>query len=344
MAIRFLEGFDGLLSTAQVVRKWGFVNGTPILQASGRNSGGNANLTFGWFFEIPLLIATQTVIIGAAINPIAPRSANADLFEIGARNSSVQIRVRLRSSDDKLEIFRGGAASIGESDTALITGSYTYVEIKAFIDNAVGTVEVKFDGHTVATIGPVNTQGASDAFINSLQVRGDSGGGVRIDDMYVADTSGTFNKDFLGDCRVDTLLATADDVAEFDTVFPASPTTHFSKVDETGGVDEDTTYVETPTNGDRDILEFSNLPVHPEPTQVLAVQPWSYAKKQQGSGDQSVRHLVRPITTIYNQVPQGGNAEDWRVMQEAIIETNPETGLGWMEAEVDAAKFGLEVV
>lgn len=343
MAIRFMEGFDGVLSATQLVRKWGAVFGTPTLQASGRNGGGNILLVSGSNMEVGVVIENDTIVFGAAINPIAPRTANANLFDISGRNGAVQIRLRLNSSDSKIEILRSGITSIGFTDVALLSGTYTYVETKLFCHNSIGTIEIRFDNVRVFTFGPGDTQGTTEAFINSLQVQGDSGAGIRMDDLYVADSSGTNNNDFQGNVRVDTLVPTVDDVAEFDTTFPASPTNHFSKVDEITGVDEDTTYNETPINGDRDIFEMSNLPVHPVPAVVVAVQPWSYAKKQQ-TADASVRHLVEPLVTIFNQLPQGGNAEDWHVMQNEILEDNPETSAAWLESEVDAAKFGMEVV
>lgn len=343
MAIRFMEGFDGVLTATQLAKKWGHQIGVPTLQASGRNGGGNILLIFASVMEhAGMVIENDTFIVGAAINPIAPRTANANLFDISANTSAVQLRCRLNFSDSKIEFLRSGITSVGFTDEALLSGTYTYVEVKIFCHNSIGTIECRFDGVTVFTFGPGDTQGTINSSVTSLQVQGDSGTGVRCDDLYVADTSGTKNNDFLGDVRVDTLLATSDSVAEFDTANPSA--NHFENVDEATGVDEDTSYNETPTNGDRDIFGFSNLPVHPVAAEVLAVQPWSYHKKQQSSGDQLVRHLVQPISTIYDQGDQGATAEDWRIMQNAILENNPETGVGWLESEVDAALFGMEVV
>ncbi len=344
MSILFMEGFDGLLSATQIAKKWGFFSGTPVLQASGRNGGGNIHLQFGRVLENGVVVANDTLIMGAAIYPISPRTANSTFWDIQGRNSSVQIRVVLRSSDSKIEVFRSGSSSLGESSDALTSDTYTYVEIKVFCHNSNGTIDLRFDGKNVLSLSGIDTQGTTEAFISGVALNGDSGAGIRMDDFYMADTAGAKNNDFLGDVRVDTLVPTVDDVSEFDTVFPASPTTHFDKVDEVGGVDEDTTYVETPTNGDRDIFEFSNLPVHPVPAVVLAVQPWSYSKKQNGSGDLSVRHLVQSLVTIHDQEEQGPTAEDWRVMQNSILEDNPETMADWQESEVDAALFGMEVV
>lgn len=341
MAIRFMEGFDGNLSVAQMQLKWGQF-GSVTLQASGRNGGGNAFMTFGSLAEtfIPL---TQTCIVGMAVNPLGPLTGVVNLVEWGDPNSSVQCRLRI-NTNGTLEVLRSGTASLGISVPTIITDAYTYVEAKLFVHNTLGSCIVRLDNVTVLTINNMDTQGSgvSDQ-IRSVDIRGNTGAGIRVDDLYIADDSGAINNDFLGDCRVDTLIATSDSIAEFDTATPSA--NHFENVDEIP-VDEDTSYNETPTNGDRDIFGMSNLPVHPVPSVVLAVQPWSYCKNQNDSGDTSCRLKTQPVSTIFNQDPQGVSAEDWKVLksQLEIYENNPETGVPWLEAEVNASNFGMEVV
>lgn len=346
MAILFMEGFDGVLSQTQLVKKWGNeVAGGQVLQANGRNGGGNILLTFFDEIETPIQTTSSTVIIGAAVNPLAPRNSDADLLLVDSQDNSPQFRARLLASDSKLVISRGnGLATLGTSSVGLLSGAYTYVELKVFVHQTLGTVDLRFDGVDVLNLTNVNTRGSffADTSVAVLRIRGENGTGIRMDDLYIADDTGTKNNDFLGDVRVDTLVPTSDDTTEFDTSTPSA--NHFENVDEAAGVDEDTSYIETPTNGDRDIFGMSNLPVHPVAAAVLAIQPWCYGKKITGSGDLSVRHLVEPVATIYNQPARGPSAEDWRVIQSDILEDNPETATDWQESEVDAMKIGVEVI
>lgn len=213
-----------------------------------------------------------------------------------------------------------------------------------FVHNFLGTCVVRADNVEILNIGPTDTQGSGvSSNIRSVDFGGNTGAGVRVDDLYIADDSGTVNNDFLGDCRVDTLAPVSDDIAEFDTATPSA--NHFENVDEEP-VDEDTSYNETPTNGDRDVFGRSALPIHPFPSVVLGVQPWAYIKKQNDSGDVMVRQLVQPVSTIFNQTPQGPSAEDWMVLHDdqEILELNPETAAQWLESEVNASNFGMEVI
>jgi hypothetical protein len=341
MALVFLEGFDGALSNTQLLKKWGTFTSV-TLQASGRNGGGNAFWGFGTQAEHPIQ-PTKTCIVGLAVNPLGPLTGIINLIEWGDPQSSVQCRLRI-NTNGTIEVLRSGITTLGTSVATIITDAYTYLEAKLFCHNSLGTCEVRLDNAVVLTIGPTDTQGSGvSSDIVSVDFGGNTGAGVRVDDLYIADDSGSINNDFLGDCRVDTLAPTTDAVAEFDTATPSA--NHFENVDDEP-IDEDTSYNETPTNGDREIYARSTLPVHPLPSVVLAVQPWAYIKKQNDSGDVLVRQLVQPITTIYNQTSQGPSAENWMVLHDnqEILELNPETGLQWLESEVNASKFGVEVI
>jgi len=375
MALLFMEGFDGALSVAQLQKKWGRF-GTATLQASGRNGGGNALWSFSTTAEVGVN-STSTSIVGIAVNPLSPLTGVINLIEWGDPASSVQCRLRI-NVNGTVEVLRSGTVSLGTSVATVITDAYTYLECKLFVHNTLGTVEVRLDNVTVLMLSGVDTQGSGTSpNIQSVDFRGNTGAGVRVDDLYIADDSGSVNNDFFGNCRVDTLSPISDDIAEFDTATPS--VNHFENVDEMP-VDEDTSYNETATTAasfllwtgeslqdpkdgktyllpsgllaagapilERDVFGRSALPVHPLPSVVLGVQPWSYIKKQNDSGDVQVRHLVQPVATIYNQTLQGVSAESWTVMmgEKEILETNPETAAQWLESEVNATNFGMEVV
>lgn len=337
----FMEGFDGALSAAQLLKKWGTFTSV-TLQASGRNGGGNGFFIFGTQAETPVN-STDTSIVGLAVNPLGPLTGVVNLIEWGDPNSSVQCRLRI-NTNGTVEVLRSGITSLGTSVATIITDAYTYLEAKLFVHNSLGTCVVRADNVEILNIGPTDTQGSGvSSNIRSVDFGGNTGAGVRVDDLYIADDSGTVNNDFLGDCRVDTLAPVSDDIAEFDTATPSA--NHFENVDEEP-VDEDTSYNETPTNGDRDVFGRSALPIHPFPSVVLGVQPWAYIKKQNDSGDVMVRQLVQPVSTIFNQTPQGPSAEDWMVLHDdqEILELNPETAAQWLESEVNASNFGMEVI
>lgn len=78
------------------------------------------------------------------------------------------------------------------------------------------------------------------------------------------------------------LWPSADSSVNWDTVYPASPTTHYTKVNQkTLGGDSDTTYVTTATTSDRDVFTIDDIST-PSGSPTMVVQVWAYAKK--GSG------------------------------------------------------------
>lgn len=337
----FTEGFDGNLSNTQLLKKWGTFTSV-TLQASGRNGGGNAFWTFGTQCEVGIR-PNPTMIAGIAVNPLGPLTGVINLIEFGDPGSSVQVRIRI-NTNGTVEALRSGTATLGTSVATVITDAYTYLECKLFVHQTLGTVEVRLDNVTVLNITGADTQGSGISnLIQSVDFGGNTGAGVRVDDIYIADDQGSLNNDFLGDCRVDTLVPVSDDIAEFDTATPSA--NHFENVDEIP-VDENTSYNETPTNGDRDVYGMSSLPVHPVPSVVLGVQPWAYVINDNDSGDTQIRTLARPISTIFNGGILGASPEDWMILMEQlnILENNPETAAPWLEAEVNAANFGMEVV
>jgi len=340
MSVRFMEGFDGQLTAAQLVQKWGSFTSITLLASSGRRSSGCGLFTSLSVAEVGIPGKPTTVIAGMAINPLSPRTNFAHIIEFGSEFGLTQMRVRL-NTNNTVEVFRGTSTSLGVSVPTLINDAYSYLEINAFIDPSVGTVEVRLDGDVILTVTPTNTQGATTG-VTHVTFSGPSGAGIRVDDIYIADGSGIINKDFLGDTRIDTLIPNADSaIVEFTTDFPATGN-HWDKVDDSP-VDEDTTYVQTVTSGHRDIYDFTNLPVTPIAAQVLAVMPLAWVKKQQ-NGETFIRHLVQPVSVIFNQPNQGANAEDWKALHRDIVEINPETSAPRLAAQVDASKFGMEVV
>ena len=69
-----------------------------------------------------------------------------------------------------------------------------------------------------------------------------------------------------------TLFVDSDVTANWDTTFPASPTTHYTKVDEGTGSPDDADYNETTTNNDIDEYGFQDTPANvSQVTQVTVV-------------------------------------------------------------------------
>lgn len=125
---------------------------------------------------------------------------------------------------------------------------------------------------------------------------------------------------------------TADSSVNWDTVYPASPTTHWSKVSETTtGSDSDTTYVTTATTTDRDVFTIGDI--SPTGTPSIDIRAWVIAKKGSGgsmnlqfgivSGGTDYSAYSGTLTTGYLNYSKG-----WLV--------DPKTSSEWTSTTVNA--------
>lgn len=121
------------------------------------------------------------------------------------------------------------------------------------------------------------------------------------------------------------------------SVFPASPTTHYDKVDEET-TDEDTTYLYNPMTSIGLLSDLFTTPASGlSGVTINSVIVWM---RNRGLYD-SAYQLVKTHGTVYPaSVPAGPSSytddgETWA--------TNPNTGIAWTIAEVDAMQIGVKI-
>jgi hypothetical protein len=224
---------------------------------------------------------------------------------------------------------------LGQSGAGTIAAyNWYYLEVKVFIDNSAGTLEVRLNGTPIITVTGADTQATSDALFNGFSISGS--GKVVFDDLYVCDGSGSDNNDFLGDCRVDAHFPTADGATH--TFTPSTGSDHYAMVDEEAP-DDDTTYNAAASSSLKDTLEvddFKNTGGVIYGAQVLV------SAKKSDAGASSLCPVVRhnstdndgtavALSTSYNYVRQ-------------IYEQNPNGGspTDWTESDFNAAEFGYK--
>lgn len=156
-----------------------------------------------------------------------------------------------------------------------------------------------------------------------------------IDDLYVCDGQGTANNGFLGDCRVDSYLPTADGANTGLT--PSSGTTHFSLVDD-ATPNDDTDYNESATVAAKDTYGFADI-VH-NPASVFGVQVNLNVKKDD-AGFRQVKEVVHSGGTDFPGTAQALSTS--YAYKSAIREVDPATGAPWTKAGVNSAEFGMEI-
>jgi hypothetical protein len=145
----------------------------------------------------------QTVIVGFALKLSALDLCVCNFWN----DTTAQVGLYVRS-DGLLSVRRGDfpGTEIGISTRAIGIGIWYYVEIKVLISNT-GAVEVRVNGDAWIKETGVDTQYTSFSSANVFNVQSVAGAGTfYVDDVYIADTEGEINNDFLGDVRVKCLF------------------------------------------------------------------------------------------------------------------------------------------
>lgn len=213
-------------------------------------------------------------------------------------------------------------------------GVWSWVEMDVTIGNSGAAYVVRVNGVTVLnSTGDTQEQTSADIDAVSWSGPGDW------DCVYICDTVGSAPRNaMLGDFICSNLLP---DGAGANTDFTPSAGSNFQAVDETVP-DNDTTYVESSTNGHIDSYTFANVPSVTGGATPLGAQANIYARNNGGSSN--CRNKTRLSATYYNGATTHATAGSYTFFHE-IWGQNPDAGPGeWTDTTLNAAEFGFEKV
>lgn len=258
MAILFMDGFDHYTADAEAGEKWTSEN-LLSMQTSGGRFGGNYAKIGGSGSNLILdYSATASNFCGFAYKYDHLEDGGQRILRI-LDGVTAQIELSVHQGGG-LYVTRQASSVIGDASAGglLKQSVWAYIEFKWTIGNS-GSFEIFVNGKSVAAGVSVDTDALSSAQADSLELKGFNDNDF--DDFYFGDTTGgSPQDDVLGDVRIYNLMPTgAGNYAQFDTTFPASPTTHWDKVEEIPP-DGDTSYNETTTATDIDTFAMANLP------------------------------------------------------------------------------------
>jgi len=282
-----------------------------------------------WVFGVAMR-ATGGLGTSASVRPI---------FELLDSDSNRIISLRVHDNGD-LTLDRISTnltlATLDTATTAITGTDWNYVEMKVKLSASSGTYEVRVNEVNVMSGATTSTTSTGATRPSHLRFGHILNQPLDFDDLYILDTTGSLNTDFLGDIRVQRLRPNAvGDVNQF-TLFGGA--TNWESVDELGE-DDDTTYVESKTVAQRDLYNYENLPT--SVTGIFGVIAKPVLRKSD-AGSRTYKLIVSSnsfedeTATLY---PAGSY-----VRQAQIFETDPNTGALWEEAGVNNAQFGVEIV
>lgn len=329
MTLLFIDGFDHYSAQADIGKKWSVVTATyPTISSTlGRRGGGALSVLNTNYYVERSISSTATVIAGFAL--YRTNSATGDVlkfFEGTTNHLTLTI-----DSNGKLRLYNGTNAGtlLATGATTISTSTWYFIELKATINNS-GSYEVRVNSVSEFSSASADTQNGGTATMDKVRFTGSA---VYLDDIYICNSSGSSNNDFLGDCRIDTLYPSG---AGNYTQFTPSAGSNFSCVDET--TPNTTDYVSSATSGNRDSYAFADLAALTSST-VFGVQVNAYAQKSD-AGTRSLGTMARLSSTDADGASVALPTSYSYVSQ--IFETDPASA-AWTQSNVNAAEFGVKV-
>jgi len=332
MAIVLMEGFDKWSSFADWYANSGASSTLTSLSTNG-GRWGNKALNVSAYVNMWLPSAYSTVIWGFAWKAVS----SSDPMYISLQDTTtVQCVLRFTGG---IPYFQRGSTTIATGTQVITTSAWNYYEIKLTVHPSAGSFEVRVNGVVQMSGSGVNTRVTANNQVNQYGFSHYGGGGNHnFCDMYLCDTSGSANTDFLGDTRVEYLVPTGAGVR---SQFTPSAGSNWQTVDDVAG---DTDYNSNNQPGAMDLFTMADLAGS---GLVRGVQAISRAKK-----DDAGFRKASPV--FYKASGLGGTARFYKGSQVPVLDsfsnlplqmfnTSPDTGVAWTVDEVNALQCGYAV-
>jgi hypothetical protein len=343
MALLFVDGFDTYQGN-DWAKRWttAYQSQTPTFGAGYARSGaaGWRPTSTQWMGKV-LSASGSTGILGLAC--YFEGSGGLDVY-IGNVDDLYQLRF-LRSAAGPIVIRRGVNQTIATGTIPLAATAWYYLEIKWTLHATAGATEVRINGVTdsgctLSGIDTLNT--GTSATWNRVEI------GCTFntdpwycDDLYICDTAGSVNNDFLGDVTVQGLLPNGNGTYSQFVGSDGDSTNNYLLVDEVtvDYPDDDGTYVQSGTIGYYDTY---NYPALSTTATVLGVQVAVCAKKT----DTGTRLYTTAAKLSGASVTDGSTTiapSDSSYSYGLEVWNEKPGGGSWTVSDVDSAEFGVKV-
>jgi len=348
MALLFMDSFDHLVTADLTRGKWNSRAGTVAVTAGqGRHGSSSVRLSSNDSNLIKSCgTANTTVIVGVAVRSPVTHTGAATFLTIRDASGSFDHLLFACAVGGAITVHRGsnpglvgsltGATLLGTASAGLAANTYAYVELKVVLAAGTGgSVSVRLNGGApVLTLTGIST-------LNSFGTAGWSGIALAsahsvsqfdFDDLYVLDGTGTAPRnDWLGDCRVDAVGATA---AGANTGWTPSAGANWQCVDD-AAPNDDTDYTSASAAPLTATFVVGDVPV--AGAIIYGVQQCLMAKKVD-AGAASLAPVIRHAGVDYPGANVNPGLTYAYLLQ--IAATNPGTSAEWTAATFNAAEFG----
>lgn len=347
MSLIYTEGFDIYNTSANLTGIGGYVvpSGSPVLTfVTGRFTGQalhfNQSATSGTL-RTSLPASYSTLIVGTAWRPTTNALINTI---IGFADSGTPQLYLVIDNSNRILISRNGT-TLATSTATLTVNVWYYIELKVTFNNS-GSYAVRVNGAPFAGLpdtSGVDTTATANNTANQLLLCQfavpNANSASDYDDLYVCDTSGSANNDFLGDVEVRTLLPNAAG-ANSNWTKTGGSTGSYTAVNE-NPYDSDTSYVSSATLNTIDTYGYPDLPSNAA-TVFGVVSNLIGRKDDAGNRDVTTRYRADTTTEADFTATDLTLSASYTQLRQ-IQETNPVTLTSWTVADVNNGEFGPKV-
>ncbi len=334
MALVLIEGFDHYATDDAEQKGWQI--GAGLLSASGRQKfppGQAAKIVINNGTGKQLPDSYDELIMGFAFYLSGmPGGIDGDTvmckFHTALFTSVAQVGVTIGTN--VLFIEDATHAQVAFGTTELQTDTWYYLEFHATDTSA----EIHLDG--VSEIAPTAGDYAApwDEVSFSYQVLAGNKS-MLVDDVYALDPTTGVNTDFLGPVVVRTLYPRNDATYTDFTQYPATPTDHFSHVNERF-IDYDDTFVFDGTPGDKDSYK---MPIYG--TDLIFGAQLNLGARAGDAGPNEIEPLIRQSGSDYTGDTSSLGYDYF--FYSWLLDQDP-TGADWTPLTVWSDEFGMEIV
>jgi hypothetical protein len=347
----FLDGFDHVAS-ADVPSKWDHApnTGSYFIQSTVARNGGKALNVGANTYMVKFTPDRRNFCVGMAYHQYGVPGATIGssgvvLFSLTNDPSGSAFTTQISLvilNDNKFRIVRstqaytggvfGSVATLATGTYVLLQNAFVYIEFKVFLDDSVGTAELKINGVVDATFtGDTVAQSYNTA--NRVIVM--SPASCYMDDIYIrtGTSSSAESGGYLGDVSVKSYYPNAD--GTYTAMTCSTGSTHNTLVDETTPNTSD--YVSSAVALTKDSYGFQDVSGSGA---IMAVQLNAYTSKND-AGFRGLDLFCRSSSTE-NFGASYPLSTNWRYQLQGWV-TDPNTGSAWTVANFNAAEFGVRV-
>ena len=294
----------------------------------------------------------STVVFGLAVRIGKDKTdVNGDftsfnMFKVQSRHDFID-HLNLNVINGRHLAFYRSSTLLGTAPDMFVPGGWSYIELKITINDSTGAIEARCNGETKLNLTNIDTKnGIGGADCDSIEFRGVEGGtgtgeSTYWDDIYICDTTGSVNNDFLGPLKIEDLSPDgAGNSTDWSPKTPGNP--NYGEVDETP-VDFEATYIHSNTAGDKDTYTLENL-TYIDDT-VIGIQVDLVSRLEDAADTYSLAGVVRSSTsetigsfeqiTVTSYVLQAAHTP---------MDTDPNGGGAFTISSINALEAGLEVL